>query len=104
MLTAYVFLKETKEENSMNWKLMLKYYVHRYIRLTPPLMIAVLIGANLSKYYGSGPLYPENGFENPNCQKNWWMNMLYVNNLFNFNQSVTFIKKIFYKITNIIKL
>ena len=61
---------------------MFKYYLHRYIRLTPPLIIIILISLNLTKYMGSGPFYPANGFEPLGCRTNWYYNLLYINNLF----------------------
>lgn len=35
----------------------------------------------LTKYLGQGPFFPLNGFEpQDNCRKNWWLNILFVNN------------------------
>ncbi len=56
-------MKESKRRNVSSFTFIFKYYVHRYIRLTPSLMIMIMISLNLSKYFGNGPGYPENGFE-----------------------------------------
>jgi len=44
-------------------------------------MMMVLISATLTKYLGSGPFFPPNGFELDECRQSWWTNLLYVNNL-----------------------
>lgn len=43
-------------------------------------MIVVMISATLTKYLGSGPAYPVNGFEYNSCKDTWWANLLYINN------------------------
>lgn len=45
-------------------------------------MILVMISICLSRYFGDGPLFPENGFEENYCKDTWWKNLLYINNLF----------------------
>lgn len=81
LLTAYLFLKEVTKGQKITFSFILKYYIHRYIRLTPPLLIMILISLTLSKYFGSGPFYPKEGFETEGCKYNWWTNLLYVNNI-----------------------
>ncbi len=81
LLTAYLFLKEVTKGQKITFGFILKYYIHRYIRLTPPLLIMILISLTLSKYFGSGPFYPKEGFETEGCKYNWWTNLLYVNNI-----------------------
>jgi hypothetical protein len=45
--------------------------------------IILLIYITLSPYLGQGgPVYPSDGIESPACQKNWWRNLLYINNFF----------------------
>ena len=51
-------MKETTKEGVLTFGFMIKYYVHRYIRLAPPLMIMLMISLTLTKYLGSGPFYP----------------------------------------------
>ena len=58
----------------------LKYYMHRYIRLTIPYFFALVISICLTKYMGEGPLYPKDGFERDTCRSYWWMHLLYLNN------------------------
>jgi len=78
LLTSYLFMKEASKRNVLSIKFLLKYYLHRYIRLTPPLMIMVMISLNLSKYFGSGPFFVPTGQEISNLEYNF-------NNIFNLS-------------------
>lgn len=56
-------------------------YLHRFLRLTPLLAVAILINVSVIKYVGSGPQWPIlmdqfNGL----CEDNWWKTLLYVQN------------------------
>nr|XP_023022066.1 nose resistant to fluoxetine protein 6-like isoform X1 [Leptinotarsa decemlineata] len=55
--------------------------MHRYLRLTPVLAIAVLMHSTILRYFGNGPCW--NIFESiliQPCRNNWWMTLLYVQN------------------------
>ncbi|PSN39085.1 hypothetical protein C0J52_07353 [Blattella germanica] len=79
LLVCYVFLKQmSKQKASFNIPL---YYIHRYIRLTPPYAIMVLLTATLLRHAGSGPLYGMLGNTYASaCRRNWWTSILYINN------------------------
>ena len=49
-------------------------------RITPPYLLVIMFSGCLSQYLGSGPYFPRDGFE-PNCKTNWWVNLLYINNI-----------------------
>ncbi len=51
-------------------------------------MIILIFNANLSRYIGNGPFFPNDGYEVDSCKTNWWQNLLYINNFFNFDTSV----------------
>lgn len=52
-------------------------------------MLALILSANISKYLGSGPFFPSNGFESQeNCATYWWTNFLYVNNFIDSQKMV----------------
>ncbi|CAI2352861.1 unnamed protein product [Caenorhabditis sp. 36 PRJEB53466] len=85
IVVAYLFFKTRLTVNQIKspvtWIL---FYVHRYLRLTPPIMI--FIGFfTVYGYYIQGPsaaaqmnrLLPEVDI----CAKYWWRNLIYVNNL-----------------------
>ena len=42
----------------------------------------------LFKYFGNGPAWPGNVPE-PNCNKYWWTNLLYINNVYKSNAGVS---------------
>ncbi|XP_046865193.1 nose resistant to fluoxetine protein 6 [Drosophila willistoni] len=59
----------------------LMMYLHRYLRLTPVVAFAILIYMRILPLLGDGPFYT-GYFEdyNENCQKTWYMTLLYVHN------------------------
>ncbi|XP_005106497.3 O-acyltransferase like protein [Aplysia californica] len=64
---------------SVNWRL---FYFHRIWRLTPPYMLSLVFFMGFLKFFGSGVnwsnILPADA---ENCEKYWWTNLLYVNNL-----------------------
>jgi hypothetical protein len=45
----------------------------------------------MTKYLGTGPIYPQNGFEISECRTCWWKNVLYMNNFASLNNTVTYL-------------
>ncbi|XP_075210578.1 nose resistant to fluoxetine protein 6-like [Lycorma delicatula] len=80
MLLSYTFLKKINKEKSFN---VVKFYLHRYIRLTPALAGLVLFYATLSDRLCDGPLCPlyYDTIKKP-CVKNWWASLIYINNYY----------------------
>ncbi|XP_071955724.1 nose resistant to fluoxetine protein 6-like [Antedon mediterranea] len=88
LLVTYLTLKYLqKNDGKLNW---LMFYVHRYLRLTPIYMLVIFMFTTLTPYFGTGAFYtfafdPEPvGVESQVslCQKYWWTNLLYINNLY----------------------
>ncbi|RUS70552.1 hypothetical protein EGW08_021681, partial [Elysia chlorotica] len=81
LLTAYLFLKECGKKEKVTARQGVLYYVHRYLRLTPPMMIWIMVVACLVKYVGEGRPgwvdYPSAQL----CRDGWWVNLLYIQNL-----------------------
>ncbi|EEB12840.1 conserved hypothetical protein [Pediculus humanus corporis] len=72
-----------KDFDSKKFKL-ISGYVHRYIRLTPVYILVVGFYATILYHLGSGPLWKARvSLEQDRCAKNWWTNLLYVNNYVN---------------------
>ncbi len=67
--------------------MLIRYYIHRFWRLTPVYMIVLMFSATISEYLGDGPFYPRNGFEINKCRDTWFYNLLYVNNFVSTNKS-----------------
>ncbi|XP_076360322.1 O-acyltransferase like protein-like [Tachypleus tridentatus] len=59
---------------------LLKFYIHRYWRLTPAfILISALI--IIAPNFGSGPLWHDKLDSSAKvCRKNWWTNLLYISN------------------------
>lgn len=84
-LTSYVFFMHVRSEK-LSLGLMVRYYLHRYWRLSPVYFTCMLVSINLSTYFGTGPLFPsDSGFELDKCQNTWYWNVLYINNLIDPN-------------------
>jgi hypothetical protein len=61
-------------------------------RLTPPYAIGILITATLSRYVGSGPLFPAAADQMAeNCHNYWWANILYIHNYIATDHTVSHI-------------
>ena len=81
-LNCFVIIKkfENSSQKSLNPLINL---IHRYIRLTPT-MLAMIVLSILLEVMGSGPHWHRYVEESHNtCHKNWWANILYVNNIVN---------------------
>ncbi|KAG8198743.1 hypothetical protein JTE90_023508 [Oedothorax gibbosus] len=76
-LVAYIFFEQSSKSNgNIPW---IYFYVHRFVRLTPVYMIVIAIYTTLYSYFASGPFWVNYDTE-PVCHKNWWWNLLYINN------------------------
>ena len=84
-LTAVLFIREVKKKEKLSFRIVILYYVHRYIRLTPTLLLVILVSINLTPYFGQGPVYPtQKGFESDDCRYvHWWTSILYIGNFIN---------------------
>lgn len=78
----------SKRSYSLTFGFMLKYYIHRIWRLSPPYWTMLMFNILLTKYLGAGPFFPNDGFEKKDCQNNWWYNMLYINNFLGTDKQV----------------
>ncbi|XP_013776461.1 O-acyltransferase like protein-like [Limulus polyphemus] len=82
LLVTYLFLRESHKSRT-TWFKWVYFYVHRFWRLTPTLMLLLAFDAVLWKHLGSGPYWPEEGTEGTKCSNYWWRNLLYINNMWN---------------------
>lgn len=74
-----------KTKGRMNVPLL---FLHRYLRLTPLLIMTILFSMSLLRFLGSGPLWP-NMIETLNtfCERYWWSALLYVQNYVNTKET-----------------
>ena len=84
LLVAYLSMREMKRKNGRFPFLM--YYLHRYLRLTPTYAFVLFFIWFLLPYLGNGPSYHlsagEQSTSYQNCEKYWWTNLIYINNLY----------------------
>ncbi|EDX02122.2 nose resistant to fluoxetine protein 6 [Drosophila yakuba] len=67
-----------KAKGKLNVPLM---YLHRYLRLTPLVAVAILVYFKMLPLFADGPLYDTVGFFDYSvCQKSWYWTLLYVQN------------------------
>lgn len=62
----------------------LRFYVHRYLRLTPLLAVVILFTVSLFRFLGNGPFW----FSTPSivggsCEQYWWSALLHIQNYVN---------------------
>lgn len=71
-----------KQMRKSNGKLnLLGFYLHRYLRMTPLMMVIIAFTANLLKYVSEGPAFEGSTVMFDSwCKKNWWLNALYLHN------------------------
>merc|ERR1712232_1458169 len=72
----------SRETQPMSGMLYLRIILIRYLRLSPLLLVVILISWKLGRYLGDGPFFPALGLYPDNCKEHWYLNMLYVQNLF----------------------
>ena len=44
-------------------------------------MLFMLMYVPLFKHWSDGPMWPQGGLENKECEETWWTNLLYINNI-----------------------
>lgn len=89
LLVSYLTLKRFQTDKLL--PLILRYYVHRYIRLTPSYAYLIFFYACIFPYLADGPMWFTQGPHSlaaENCDKYWWSNLLYINNLTNLKKMV----------------
>ncbi|XP_039305525.1 nose resistant to fluoxetine protein 6 isoform X2 [Solenopsis invicta] len=91
-LLTYTYLKYKTEKEwnkSFNYGEKLKEFfvnvIRRFIRLTPPYMVMLGIVQLNSAWYDKTSQFYAQEKSHETCAKYWWRNLLYINNLFDFN-------------------
>jgi peptidoglycan/LPS O-acetylase OafA/YrhL len=84
-LCAHNVLRNTRNVSIKNYK-PLTNIIHRYLRLTPSL-IGIISFSILQEITASGPFWSNYIKKSEaTCHKNWWTNILYINNLVSYNK------------------
>ncbi|XP_017066870.1 O-acyltransferase like protein [Drosophila eugracilis] len=78
LLVAIGLRSLEKTKGKLNVPLM---YLHRYLRLTPILAVAILVYVKMIPIFADGPLYGSTGFFDYSiCDNTWYLTLLYVQN------------------------
>jgi peptidoglycan/LPS O-acetylase OafA/YrhL len=81
LFTTYTTLKYTNGKYEYLNKI--GFLLSRFIRLTPQLAIFILL-TSLMQLMGSGPVWNQQIMPKINdCEKYWWQNLIYIQNLIN---------------------
>ena len=83
-LVAYLTLREM--ERRKGWFPFITYYLHRYLRLTMVYAFVLFFYWTLTVHLGDGSTWilatgPDSALQK-NCERYWWTNLLYINNLY----------------------
>ena len=84
MLVAYITLRKM-DKNKGRFPVFI-YYIHRILRITPAYAIVLFSYWFLTVHLADGPLWQQTlGVQSElyrNCERYWWTNMLYINNVY----------------------
>ncbi|XP_063845290.1 nose resistant to fluoxetine protein 6-like isoform X2 [Scylla paramamosain] len=78
LLVTYSILRELGRRGRFNIAL---YFIHRFIRLIPPIAIVAGMMATVMRFFASGPYaIIWNTQWQRNCMKYWWKDIVFINN------------------------
>ncbi|XP_058456888.1 nose resistant to fluoxetine protein 6-like [Malaya genurostris] len=88
LLTIHVMsYADTSNSGKLGFPFLMKIVLYRYIRLTPAYAFVILLHATWLSKLLDGPLWKLGSeIERTFCRRNWWTNLLYINNYVNANQ------------------
>ncbi|KAK0060485.1 nose resistant to fluoxetine protein 6 [Biomphalaria pfeifferi] len=84
-LVAYNFLNRMKNLRNLESYQMIKYYTHRFLRLTPLFALVMVIYTGITPYLEHGPFVRQDSNRYNECRLHWWRNLFYISNLFDFS-------------------
>ncbi|KAJ8953088.1 hypothetical protein NQ318_013430 [Aromia moschata] len=84
-LLTYQYLKQKPKPFIKHLVTVPQMYLHRYLRLTPALLMMYLVAVSLFKHMGNGPIYPLTESLAAPCRKYWWAFFLYIQNYYNYD-------------------
>ncbi|CAO1317393.1 unnamed protein product [Diamesa serratosioi] len=87
ILSGIFMLKLLNKQNESNSKILIESIIYRYIRLAPGMIFFIFFNSTWMVKLGSGPFWNKiNQSEKQFCRKNWWVNVLFINNYFETNE------------------
>ncbi|XP_044739778.1 nose resistant to fluoxetine protein 6-like [Chrysoperla carnea] len=84
LLLMFGFLKSRARKIPFNIPL---FYIHRYLRVTPPFAALVILYITFYMKLGSGPIWESNNqILQDSCKEYWWSSVLHIQNFVNPNK------------------
>ncbi|XP_062529840.1 nose resistant to fluoxetine protein 6 isoform X2 [Bombyx mori] len=70
-----------EESHEINWKILPKQTLLRWLRLTPPYALILALTSTWMRHINTGPFWHEMAVsEIRDCRKYWWQHLLYIHN------------------------
>ena len=85
----FLGLNRYLNQNIPKIKIVSMAIINRYIRLLPLYIYIIFAMTYINPYLGEGPLYYKSEFLNSVCPKYWWHNLLYINNLIKYENTLS---------------
>ena len=85
LLTCYLTLKQLHGKRRLVYNIgfWIQFYLHRYLRLVPAMAGMIIFMIGIYPYIGQGPVWvPLAEAKYEACAKNWWANILFINNIY----------------------
>ncbi|XP_070534770.1 nose resistant to fluoxetine protein 6-like isoform X2 [Ptychodera flava] len=89
LLVSYLTFKKIEESGGLKKVSWLRFFVHRYLRLTPAYAFILLLYATITIHMGEGIWWPYLWHTTRVPCQRWWANLLYVNNFIPFPGSTS---------------
>lgn len=81
VIIAYAFCKKMEKDGRVS---IFKMYLHRYLKVTPYVLVLIYLLLTLTPYSSDGPYYKFfTEAQVPACEEYWWSAMLHVQNYVN---------------------
>ncbi|XP_021697288.1 nose resistant to fluoxetine protein 6 [Aedes aegypti] len=81
ILMAVNLLDTMSKQTAFRWSLLWEKVTNRLKRILPLYLFIILVTATIYRRFRIGPLHDRIvGVESQNCQHNWWINLLFLNN------------------------
>ena len=86
-LVSFLLLKQLTKKGLLSTPQWVAFYFHRYVRLSAPYLVMILLEGFLYRHLVSGPFSVDVDVatNHVTCRQYWWTNMLYINNLVPWN-------------------
>ena len=86
VLLAYVTLRKMAVKSKRKYVVLLTHYIQCILHFTPVYAIILFTGWLLTVYFADGPIWQRTVGDDSrlyeNCNKYWWTNLFYINNLY----------------------